>query len=684
MINRWLYITSLILMIAACGGGDSGVTPPPQNQAPIANAGANQTVASQSTVTLDASNSRDPDGSIRAYSWTQISGSSVNLQNTMQAQVTFTAPSVTQNTNLGFRVTVTDNSGATATDDVAVQVTPSNTQTDSIFKTKASTTRFLTQATFGPKPQEVDQLTGSAASDWLLAEFNKPSSLHLPLVQQFGQLDSANPESAFGEESPSFAFWTNAIGADDQLRQRMAFALSEIFVVSNFGENLLFDNFYALGAYQDIMVQHAFGNYRELLEAVTYSPAMGFYLTYLENQKGDPSTGRTPDENYAREVLQLFSIGLVKLNKDGSLVKDAQGNAIETYTNADITGLAKVFTGLSLNTEEFFSEFSADDPNVFAMPMKAFPAYHSSLEKTFLGTTIAANTGPTQSIKQALDTIFNHPNVAPFISRQLIQRFVTSHPSPQYVERVATAFESGHFRLPNRQLVGDGRRGDLKATLAAILFDEAARSDAARAGNTFGKIREPILRFTTWARTFNAGTITPEYLERLWDTSSPEALAQHPYRSRSVFNFYRPGYVAPGTQSGAANLTIPELQILNASSMPGYINFMNYFVNAAMIDEDYQGLADEFSASGINLDASRLQSTLVPNYQEEMRLANNPQTLVDRLDLILTYNTMSPETKNNIVAAITAIPSNGATSSDERVKLAILMVMTSPDFLVQR
>jgi uncharacterized protein (DUF1800 family) len=535
---------------------------------------------------------------------------------------------------------------------------------------------FLSQATFGPTQEEITQLTGSAPSDWILAEFNKPASLNLNYVlteiAEDGARDDQGQLSFEKRQTPTFSFWINAIEGDDQLRQRMAFALSQILVMSHAEGNFLFEVPNTVAHYQDILVSNAFGNYRDLLEEVTYSPAMGEYLTYLQNVKGDPDTGRMPDENYAREVMQLFSIGLVDLNMDGSPITQG-GATIETYSNADVTGLARVFTGLSLSGGEFFFDFRTLAGDALHTPMEAYPEWHSELEKTFLGTTIPAGTGPEESIDIALDTLVDHPNTPPFLARQLIQRFVTSHPEPDYIERVATAFANGQYILPNGSVVGDGRRGDLSATIAAVLFDQDARDASSRDETQFGKVREPVLRFIQWARAFDAGTITPEHTFPLWNTSFGGGLSQAPYKSPSVFNFYRPGYVAPGTETGAAGLTMPELQLVNANSISNYANFMTYFVFA-------------FAANGSD-DAST--TSFIPDYSDELALASDPAALVDHLDLLLAFGSTSEETKSTIVTFLDDIPLEDPNDPDYngpflRVGLSILMMMTSPDYVVQR
>ncbi len=556
--------------------------------------------------------------------------------------------------------------------------TPTPT-TSSVFETEQATARFLTRATFGPTEDDLVALTGAEASQWFVNELSKPATLISPSVSaDLAPARAAGDDIDFRQRNAAgIAFWRNAVAADDQLRQRVAFALSQIFVVSD-QDSTLAEFPEAVAYFQDLLIANAFGNFRDLLEDVTYSPAMAVYLTYLQNQKGDPVTGRLPDENYAREIMQLFTIGLVRLEPDGAVRTDVDGAPIETYTNEDITGLARVFTGLSLDANEFFFDFADTGAGVLAEPLATFPEFHSELEKSFLGTTIPANTGPEASIDAALDTLFSHPNVAPFIARQLIQRLVASAPSPGYVARVAAAFEAGAFTLPDGAAVGAGARGDLAATVAAILFDEEALDPASLTDDAFGKVREPIVRWATWARAFNASSATPEFNIPLWDTSSPDELAQHPYRSPSVFNFYRPGYVAPGALTGAAGLTMPELQIVNANSTAGYANFMTSFIFSFQ-----EGAVDnEF------VDAEDARTSLIPDYSAEIALADDPDALLDRLDRLLTYGALSPETRAAIIDVVSQIPLDiGDPDFDGgrlRVQMAVLLLTTSPDFIVQR
>ena len=553
---------------------------------------------------------------------------------------------------------------------------------DSVFASSSSTSRFLTQATFGPAPDQVEALQGRSSSDWILNQFDQPASTVLSQVNNFQQAVDEVDLTEFNSATGGIATWKNFIAGGDQLRQRMAYALSQILVVSDGGGELLTDVPEAVAYYKDILSGHAFGNYRDLLEAVTYSPAMGHYLTYLGNRKADPVTGRMPDENYAREILQLFTIGTLLLNDDGTPALDGDGQPIEIYDNRDITGLARVFTGLGLPFDEEGDDEDEDLYEQFmSQPMVIVEEDHSTLEKTFLGQTIPANTPAAQSIDQALDIIFAHPNVGPFVSRQLIQRFVASNPAPEYVARVAAAFESGTFTLPNGTIVGEARRGDLKATLSAILFDDQAR--LAQASSSFGKIREPVLRFTAWARAFASNDVTPEYTLALWDTADSSALNQHPFRARSVFNFYRPGYVAPGTASGAAGLTIPELQIVDAASIPGYANFMTYMAYGRDSEEDVEELTEIFEEGGVNLDPTRAVTSFQPDYEEELAVAADSAALVSLLNQKLAYEQLSAATQSLIAQAIDTLPADEDALFD-RVAIAVTLVMTSTEFLVQR
>jgi uncharacterized protein (DUF1800 family) len=361
------------------------------------------------------------------------------------------------------------------------------------------------------------------------------------------------------------------------------------------------------------------------------------------NQKYDAKTGRSPDENYAREVMQLFTIGLYQLNIDGTLQLDAQGKPIESYDNADTQGLARVFTGWNTATGTDATGELANAAYRHGLPMMLTASLHSPEEKKFLGVTIPAGTAGIESLKIALDTLFQHNNTAPFISKQLIQRLVTSNPSPAYVARVAKIFVNN----------GKGVRGDMKAVWSAILMDTEARQ--VNASSSFGKLSEPMVRLLQWGHTFRAtstdGAWTMGY------TDAETALGQMPMRSPSVFNYFRPGYVPPNTQVSAQNLVAPEFQILTEPTVVGYINYMAGTVN---------------NARNIKAD-----------YSTEKALATDPTALVAHLNLCLASGALTSTSQSLIVNAITSISAATETGLLNRIYAAVLMVMSSTDYLIQ-
>lgn len=522
--------------------------------------------------------------------------------------------------------------------------------------TPVAASRFLSQATFGPSSTEIDRLDSIGLSAWLQAEFAKPQE---SLLQDVLLAEASGVD--IGSDELSEAFWTRSILSDDQLRQRVGFALSQIFVAS-YADSQLSGRPVAMANYMDIMSAGAFGNFRQTLENVTYSPAMAIYLTYLQNQRADADREVVPDENYAREVMQLFTIGLLELQPNGELRLDGSSQPIETYDNVDVTELAKVFTGLSWAARDrFFGRPETIESEY--LPLEMFDGQHSPEAKVFLTASIPANTDGTTSIDIALDALFNHPNTAPFISKQLIQRLVTSNPSPDYVLRVATAFADGTYAMPNGQTAGSGQRGDMQAVVAAILLDTEARDAAMSTDPSFGKIREPVLRFTHWARAFGVSDTDVDNARETRDTRAPNRLNQQAYRSPSVFNFYRPGFVLPGSESAAQGLTAPELQITTASSVTGYANFMERYITGSASDTDF-----------------------LPDYADELRLASDPAALVDRLDLIFTYGSLDTQTRDRIIQAVQSITSDngGFTRDERRVHAAVLFILTSSDYIVSR
>lgn len=518
--------------------------------------------------------------------------------------------------------------------------------------------------------ETLEDLAGTDAADWISRQMALPEVSFLPASTRVFETgeglinDTRFTRSAYNRAAAFSALMTS----EDVLRQRMMFALSQLFVV-NLDSSGPATRSFREGYYLEILSRNSFGNFRDLMEDITYSPAMGRYLSYLANRKEDPSTGRMPDENYARELLQLFTIGLVELNRDGTVVTDGNG-PVELYDNSDIEGLARVFTGLSYDLRRF--ETFTTNPVANSSRMVMFEQEHETGEKAFLGTVIPAGTSGDESIRIALDTIFEHPNVAPFISRQLIQRFTSSNPRPGYVTRVANTFERGSFTAPNGTQFGTGERGDLAATLAAILLDPSVFRDVDGAGQATGKIREPLLRFVHWARAFdirNANAAQTLFALRNrpgQSVSSPTlGIGQEMLGAPSVFNFYRPGFVLPGSESGRRGLTTPELQLSNEGATVGYINFMS-------------------NVTGNNPANDNL---LLPDYTDELEIADDPAALVARLNLLLTANRMSEaeiEGVENAIEAVSISQNNEARDRFARVQVAVTAVTSLPSYAVAR
>lgn len=549
--------------------------------------------------------------------------------------------------------------------------------------TRNEAARFLAQASFGATDSQIDRVTSVGYAAWIDEQLAlAPATPHRRHWEaRDAEIRAATPGSGAGQDQVFESFWKQAVTAEDQLRQRVAYALSQIFVISMV-DGSVGDNPRAVAAWLDMLGNEGLGNYRSLLETVSRHPMMGLYLSHLRNQKADTRSGRVPDENYAREVMQLFSIGLVELNEDGSPRTNAGnggGNALDTYTPADVTGMARVFTGWSWACPDWpdnscFSQGSANgasDPDRSFKAMLGYPQYHSTEAKTFLGTTVPAQSqsDPAASLKTALDTLANHANVGPFIGRQLIQRLVTSNPSPAYVRAVAQVWANN----------GSGVRGDLKAVVKAVLMHPEARL----VSDSSGKLREPVLKLAAYLRAFPHSSDTGHW--RLGNTDNPAtALGQTPLRSPSVFNFYRPGYVAPGTAAASAGLVAPELQIAHETSVAAWVNFMRDNVASGVGQSNG-------TVGGVALNRRDIR----PDFTAELALAGDPAALVDRVAERLTWGRAGASLKTEIASAVAsiAIPALNTAGSNQaaidtarrsRVNAAVLLVLATPEFQVQR
>lgn len=545
--------------------------------------------------------------------------------------------------------------------------------------------RFLLQAQFSASDDDINAVMQAGFANWLSAQLVRPQGpLGWDWLRARGYDEIAHETAFFNRPYPAdFMIWNQLFTAPDPVRKRMALALSEFFVVSLNGLNMPWRSF-AIAHYWDTLCTHALGNYRELLQAISLHPAMGEYLSTRGNQKENPATGRLPDENYAREILQLFSIGLYQLHADGTEQRDANGNRIETYTQNDISNLARVFTGYefdqSANVVTELPETEDKRPRkvgntaYIQRPMRLIANRHSDLEVNFLGTTIPARTPGAAALRLALDTIFRHPNVGSFFGKQMIQRLVTSTPSPAYVARVAAAFADN----------GQGVRGDLKAVFAAVLLDEEARADAGLLDKGFGKLREPMLRFVQWGRSFG---LTSEWGSwKIGDLSNPATqLGQSPLRAPSVFNYFRPGYVPPSSALAVSRTPAPEFQLVSETSVAGYLNFMAGVIRRGIFVKD-----PDLAYNPPNVPSSQSPFKgfdLQARYEKELALVLDVPALVNRLNLILCAGQLSMPTLETITQALLATPLDAQSDTEacmNRVASAVLLVMACPEYLVQK
>ncbi len=553
--------------------------------------------------------------------------------------------------------------------------------------------RFLIQAAFGPDadvpgdgddiPENVKAVMALGFEGWLDDQVARPLGLHRPMAEW---LQTHWEALGIYTDIKITSWWGRAMGtprltpdhaepqAPDPLRQRMAFALSQILVVSDRPETLGVQPV-GMTDYYDLLVRHALGNYGDLLLGVALHPCMGTYLSHIGNRKADPANHVYPDENFARELMQLFTIGLWQLHPDGTHMLDAAGQSIPTYDNDDITELARVFTGLGMGgtNNTFFAIF----PPAFTVPMKMWDAHHDCDPKILLGGLAlparfpsAGNTGDAglADVAAAVSNLFHHPNVGPFVGRQLIQRLVTSNPSPAYVARVAAAFGDN----------GAGERGDLAAVARAILLDPEARDPAVREAPGWGKLREPFLRVVNLARAFNAASTSGIYALDSFHLDH----AQMPLNAPSVFNFYLPTHSPPGALT-AVGLTAPEFQIVNASTA---ISAANYFWNSVWNGLNRWGMANPDHRVLLQLDAE--MALVVPAAQIHLDVPPGPRLdpdpLLRRLDLVLTGGVLRPAQFQIARETLLRMPTNTWQWHRHYLRTAIYLIMNSPEFNVLR
>ncbi len=537
--------------------------------------------------------------------------------------------------------------------------------------------RFLLQSQLDASDLEISNLKAGNFAGYLQQQFAKPvGQTGWDWLEERGYGQSTTARYFFTTYPAEFMLWKDLFTSQDGMRKRVALALSEFFVASM--QSAEFDwRSHAYAQYWDLLNSNAFGTYRQLLEDVTLSAAMGYFLNTRGNQKEDPATGRVPDENYAREVMQLFSIGLVQLNLDGT-EKLADGKKIDSYSQADVTNLARVFTGYNFDTSDGervqvlkdgggAESYTVPGRQSVRKRMALTASRHSTLAATFLGATVGANVPGAEALKIALDTLANHENAGPFFAKQMIQRLVTSNPSPAYVERVARAFNNN----------GAGVRGDLKAVWVAILLDDEARSPQSLASASFGKLREPMLRFIQWGRTFGLKSGFNSW-KMTATTRTDNSLGQSPLFAPSVFNFFRPGFVPPNTALAATKTPAPEFQLVNETTVGGYLNYMQNVVRSGVFVPEpsvAEGLFRNYVAD------------VTATYTAELALALDAPALVRRLSLLMCAGQLSAATQKIMVDALNANALTTASTNDrklDRVCAAVLMVLGCSEYVVQK
>ncbi len=533
--------------------------------------------------------------------------------------------------------------------------------------------RFLSQAGFGGSMTEIDDVISMGYENWLNDQLTKPTSpLHDNMQSMWDYIYNAYISAGYEEEDIfgpwgihfNYTWWENMMTGEDQLRQRIAYALSQILVVS-FESNLA-DYADAVAVYYDILQSNALGNYKDLITDVSLNIAMGSYLSHLNNPKADPANNIHPDENYAREIMQLFTIGLYELNPDGTRQLDSNGDPIPTYDNTDIKELAKVFTGLGpgdindmvdwTNSPYFgLSLYGADR----TVPMIMYENWHEQGDKVLLGGqyTIPSGQSGMQDIDDAIDFLFNHPNVGPFLSYRLIQRLVKSNPSPAYVQRVAQVFNNN----------GQGERGDLFAVVKAILLDAEARECAGFEDVSNGKLKEPVLAMANFMKGVPVNSTSGNY----WYVGMPliNDVGQFPMWAPSVFNFYTPDHVPLG---GIAdnNLVGPEYKIFNTLSSVGYLNLVHNWTFWDFITYDWES-DDVFGDNHTHVDGAWL---------ENMVISEGPEALMNYLDITLTHGKLSDDWRQQIRGDVSTL--NWGDWYDGM--LIIYQMMTSPDFMIDK
>ena len=599
---------------------------PANNQPPVVDAGPDQVITLPAIANLSGTASDDglPAPPSLTITWTKVSG---------PGTVTFGTPNALATTaSFGlagaYVLRLSANDGElTSSDDVIVNVNPPS----------SDLIRFLEQSTFGPNDTLINYVQGIGVGAYLTQQLNLASSgwPNLPLQPSTvpASCDTTCQRDNYSMYPLQIRFFTNSLYGPDQLRQRVIWALHQLFVVS--GRDITLPSW--MLPYIQTLDRNAFGNYRQLLYEITLNPAMGQYLNM------NTSTKNNPNENYAREVLQLFSVGTVLLNPDGTPQLDGNGDPLPSYDQATVTNFARVFTGWKLG-----ADVAPGVPD-YITPMVLVASNHDTGAKTLLrGVTLPASQTGAKDLSDALDNIFNHPNVGPFIATHFIHTLVTSNPTPSYVARVAAVFNDNGF----------GIRGDLSAVVAAILLDPEARSDPPN-DPSFGHLREPALFALNVLRAFNAKSANLATTSDGYVNPQTVSMGQDVFRPATVFSYYPADYLLPGSTSVLA----PEFGLLDTSATLKRANFVNTMVFSSI------GVGAN-SPNGTALDLSGLQS-----------LAADPVQVVSYLNHLLLHGSMSASMQTSVVNAVSGI---SASNPRLRAQQALYLVATSSLYQVER
>ncbi len=540
-----------------------------------------------------------------------------------------------------------------------------------VGKDLAGASRFMSHAALGASLEDLLHVDSIGYQAWLDEQFNMPETSYMGVIEPiYNQAYDyyialgGDPEAYYANFLHFRYAWSHITQhAPDVLRHRVTLALSEILVISS--DSDLSERGFGLASYYDVLSENAFGNYKDLLMEVTMHPTMGFYLSHFNNPKSDPANNIHPDENYAREIMQLFTIGLYELNPDGSRQLDGQGEYIPTYDQGDIKELAKVFTGLGMTDwilpdipqdPDFGYPFFYCDPT---QPMTMYEEFHESGPKTIVGDYTINGPSELEEIELAVDHLFNHPNVGPFIGSLLIKRLVKSNPTPEYIERITNVFNDN----------GNGVRGDLRAVIEAIILDEEARSCDWIDHPSNGRLKEPIQRYTQYVKGLRAEAPS----EWFWNHgfAFEYFTNQFPMHSPSVFNFFLPDYQA-NSDFADENLVGPEFQIFNSSTSVGYFNYAYYMTlidfnnELPEADLDELGVLEDYKA--------------VLNIPDLQALNTKPEAVVDYLDMVLANGNMSQETRDAIIASCDPL----VDFPEYLLRMALYLTMVSPDFAVMK